>query len=120
MDEQLKNESLTKSTNGSSQQNGAKEDHGNNGLAEKRGRLISAAVIATIILSVIAVSVFGIFQITSKMLIVCPQDLPVNDPAPVLWQDIVSDKTKIAKLGVSDKLSSVYLKGLNLATGKAQ
>ncbi len=112
MDKQLKNESQVQNEEGPVIKNGAEKNHSSNNLAEKRGRLISAAMIATIILSVIAVLVVGIFQITNKMLVVCPQDLPVNDPAPILWHDIVSDQVKVAKLGVPEKVSDVYLKGM--------
>jgi len=52
---------------------------------ETRGRMIRAGLIATVILSGIAVLVAGIFQLTSRWLIPCPTDLPVNDPAPILW-----------------------------------
>lgn len=89
-----------------------------NHVAEKRSRLISASIIAVIIISVISVSVFGIFQLTSKLLVVCPFEVPINDPAPVLWQDIVSEQTKSARLGVPEKISDVYLKGVSLAENK--
>ena len=106
MNEQLKNET--------------RDNHSANEIVDKRGRLISAAVIATIILSFIAVSVFGIFQLTTRMMVVCPRDLPVNDPAPILWQDIVSDQVREARLGVPDKITDVYLRGTKLADGKSQ
>jgi hypothetical protein len=100
--------------------NETRNNHSADGSADKRGRLISAAVIATIILSFIAVSVFGIFQLTTRMMVVCPRDLPVNDPAPILWQDIVSDQVKGARLGVPEKVTDVYLKGIKLADGQSQ
>lgn len=120
MDEQLKNESQVQNEEGAVSKNGAEKNHSNNNLAEKRGRLITAAMIATIIMSVIAVLVVGIFQITNKMLVVCPQDLPINDPAPILWHDIVSDQVKVARLGVPEKVTDVYLKGMAPAEGKTK
>ncbi len=91
-----------------------------NHVVEKRSRLISASIIAIIIISVISVSVFGIFQLTSKLLVVCPFEVPINDPAPVLWQDIISEQTKSAKLGVPEKMADVYLKGVSLAENKSK
>lgn len=82
---------------------------------EKRSRLISASIIAVIIISVISVSVFGIFQLTSKFLVTCPFEIPINDPAPILWQDIISEQTKSARLGVPEKMPGVYLKGMTVA-----
>lgn len=76
------------------------------GANDKRGRMIIAGMVATVILAVIAVVVAGIFQLTSKWLLVCPSDLPVNDPAPVLWKDVVSDKAVTRGIGVPEKLLS--------------
>ncbi|MDD3472548.1 MAG: hypothetical protein PHS86_07180 [Syntrophaceae bacterium] len=120
MDEQLKNQVKNEDEIEATHENDSKTDKKNNHVTDKRSRLISAALVATIILSFISVLVFGIFQITSKMLVVCPQDLPVNDPAPILWQDVVAEQTKSAKLGVPDKLNDVYLKGLTLAENKSK
>jgi hypothetical protein len=77
-----------------------------NHIAEKRGRMVVAGIIAAIVLSIIAVIVAGIFHFTSKLLIGCPTDLPVNDPAPKLWSLIVSEKTVNMPLGVSGPLVS--------------
>lgn len=85
---------------------------------EKRSRLISASIIAVIIISLISVSVFGIFQLTSKFLVACPFEVPINDPAPVLWQDIISEQTRSARLGVTEKMADVYLKGMSVADNK--
>jgi hypothetical protein len=70
----------------------------------KRGRMITSALIVSIILAFIAVAVAGIFQVTGHFLQTCPQELPVNDPSPILWSDITSQKPAPAALGVSEKL----------------
>lgn len=77
-----------------------------NHIAEKRGRMVAAGVITAVGVSIIAVIVAGIFHFTSKLLIVCPVDLPVNDPSPKLWSLIVSEKTVNMPLGVSGPLVS--------------
>lgn len=78
----------------------------NNNNSARRGRMITAGLLATVVLALIAILVSGIFQVTSRWLIVCPKDLPVNDPAPILWQDVVAEEPRSAKLGVPDKLVS--------------
>jgi hypothetical protein len=86
--------------------------------AEDLGRMIAAGLIAAVILSGIAVLVAGIFQITSRWLIPCVTDLPVNDPAPILWSEMISDKTTAKSLGVPEKLASgVRFKGAVLTAG---
>ncbi|MBI5248913.1 MAG: hypothetical protein HY912_05410 [Desulfomonile tiedjei] len=80
------------------------QHHPQNSVAEKRGRMVATGVIAAAILSVIAVVVSGIFQLTAKWMIVCPTDLPINDPAKVLWQEVVSEKDQSKTLGVSGAL----------------
>lgn len=77
-----------------------------NSLAEKRSRMIAAGVVLAVILSVIAVLVAGIFQLTSQWFIACPSDLPVNDPAPILWKKMESTKLGNQPLGVTEKLVS--------------
>ena len=77
----------------------------NNHLALKRGRMVAAGLVAAVILSLIAVAVAGIFQFTSQLLMPCPKDLAVNDPAKVLWTDVVSDGQKPASLGVPENLA---------------
>jgi hypothetical protein len=67
---------------------------------ESRSRLIRAGLVATVILSGVAVLVAGIFQLTSRWLIPCPTDLPINDPAPILWTRLISDKVGPASLGL--------------------
>ncbi len=89
----------------------------NNHMAERRGRMITAGLLATVILAVIAILVSGIFQLTSRWLMVCPMDLPVNDPAPILWQDVVAQEPKPAKLGAPEKLASQVL--FKSGTGEA-
>ncbi len=89
----------------------------NNHIAQKRGRMVAAGVIAAVILSGIAVGVAGIFQFTAARLMSCPQDLPVNDPAPILWKDVVETKGPNASLGVPAKLAKeVALKGIQEAS----
>jgi len=73
--------------------------------AEKRGRLVTAGLVAAAILSAIAVLVAAVFQLTSRWLIVCPTDLPVNDPAPILWKEMISEKGNQASLGIPEKIS---------------
>ena len=73
-------------------------------LSLKRGRMITSALIVSIILAFIAVMVAGVFQLTGHFLKTCPQELPVNDPSPILWSDVTSQKPVSATLGVSEKL----------------
>jgi hypothetical protein len=83
-----------------------------NSSAENRGRLILAGLVATAILSGIAVLVAGAIQLSSKWLIVCPTDLPVNDPAPILWNQMTSGKSVSASLGVAERIAvQVRFKG---------
>ena len=70
----------------------------------RRGRMITSALIVSIIIVFIAVAVAGVFQLTGHFLQTCPKELPVNDPSPVLWSDITSQKPASAILGVSEKL----------------
>lgn len=77
-----------------------------NSVAEKRGRMVMTGLVAVVILSVIAVLVAGVFQLTSKWLIPCPTDLPVNDPAPILWNKVVSERVTGEPLGVSGKIEA--------------
>ncbi len=71
---------------------------------EKRRRLVVGGLVAATILSLVAVLVAGIFQLTARWLIQCPQDLPVNDPSPVLWSEMISDRAVTQPLGIQDKL----------------
>jgi hypothetical protein len=71
---------------------------------EKKGRLMAAAFVATVIVSFLALAVAGIVQLTSRWLITCPTDLPVNDPAPVLWKAAVSGDVTVQSLGVPEKI----------------
>lgn len=75
-----------------------------NALAEKRGRMVVTGATLVVILCLIAVLVAGIFQLTSRWLVKCPEDLPVNDPARVLWQKLETPKLADQTLGVSDTL----------------
>lgn len=80
------------------------EEFTNNHIAQKRGRMVAAGLIASVILTVIAMAVTGIFQFTSGWLTKCPGDLPVNDPAPILWKDVAGKEVKSAPLGVPESL----------------
>jgi hypothetical protein len=73
-------------------------------LNHKRGRMITAGLVTAVIVSLIAVLVAGMFQFGLKWLKLCPTDLPVNDPSPKLWQEMVSQKVTIQSLGVPEKL----------------
>ena len=89
--------------------------------AEHRGSMIAAGLIAAVIVSGIAVLVAGIFHLTSRWLILCPTDLPVNDPAPILWSEMISDQTTAKSLGVHEKLvTEVRFKGPVLTAGAKQ
>jgi hypothetical protein len=76
-----------------------------NHLAAKRGRMVATGLVTAVILSIIAVIVAGIFQFTSRLLIPCPTDLPVNDPAPILWRSITAPQLGPQSLGISDKIA---------------
>ena len=92
-----------------------------NGLASKRGRMVATGLVTAVILSMIAVIVAGIFQITSKLLVQCPTDLPVNDPAPILWNDITSRQVKAQPLGISEKIAGeVKLKQVSPAESETE
>ena len=109
----------TESTEPEDEQVGAEETESdetytNNEIAEKRGRMVAAGVIAAVVLSVIAVVVAGVFQFTAGWFIKCPGDVPVNDPAPILWNDMVTKKEIPAALGVpKDLAKEVSLKVSN-------
>lgn len=88
-----------------------------NGLAEKRSRMIVAGMLVAIIVSVIVVVVAGVFQLTYRGMVICPRELPVNDPAKVLWQEIVAQQDAPKPLGVPETLlSQTQLKGPSLVT----
>ena len=71
-------------------------------LNHKRGRMITAGLVTAVIVSLIAVLVAGMFQFGLRWLRPCPTDLPVNDPSPKLWQEMVSEKVTIQSLGVPE------------------
>jgi hypothetical protein len=86
----------------------------------KRGRMVAAGLTATVAVALIALLVAAIFQVTSRWLITCPTDLPVNDPAPVLWKAMVSEKVAPSGLGVSgDVLKETGLKEAESESEKA-
>lgn len=82
----------------------ADDTDNHNDLNLKRGKMITSTLVTTIIITFIAIAVAGLFQLTGWFLRVCPQELPVNDPSPILWKDVTSDKPVNAILGVPDKL----------------
>jgi hypothetical protein len=71
-------------------------------LNHKRGRMVTAGLVTAVIASLIAVLVAGMFQFGLWWLKPCPTDLPVNDPSPKLWQEMVSQKVTIQGLGVPE------------------
>jgi hypothetical protein len=71
-------------------------------LNHKRGRMITAGLVTAVIVSLIAVLVAGMFQFGFRWMMACPTDLPVNDPSPKLWQEMVSQKVTIQSLGVPE------------------
>jgi len=81
------------------------EEEAANSLHEKRGRMVVAGIVATVALSLIALLVAGIFQLTSRLMVLCPTEPPVNDPAKVLWQAVTAEKVASSGLGVPDKLA---------------
>ena len=77
----------------------------NNGLAQKRGRIIIAGALTAVLLSVVAVAVAGIFGATSHWMKTCPTDLPVNDPARELSQQLEAEKNASQSLGVTGRIA---------------
>ena len=87
-----------------------------NGLSQKRGRIMAAGGLSAVLLAVVAVIVAGIFGFTSAWLKLCPAELPVNDPARQLSQQLTSDKGQPQPLGVSERIAEqVRLKGIGSA-----
>lgn len=78
--------------------------HRGNSLAEKRGRMVTAGILSALILSLLVVVVAAIFQLTSRILVKCPQDLSVNDPAPVLWEKIEVPRLGEQPVGLPENL----------------
>ncbi len=74
---------------------------------ERRGRLVVGGLFAATVLALVAVLVAGIFQLTARWLTECPRELPVNDPSPVLWSEMITDKEVSQPLGIQDKLSEI-------------
>lgn len=70
----------------------------------KKGRLIVAGIVATVIVSFLALAVAGVVQLTSRWMVVCPTDLPVNEPAPILWKAAVSRDVAAQPLGGPEKI----------------
>ncbi len=84
-----------------------------NSLAEKRGRMVMTGVVLAVILSVIAVFVAAVFQLTARWIAHCPGDLKVNDPAPILWKKMETGDLAKQPLGVAGQLlSEARFKGL--------
>ncbi len=92
-----------------------------NQLAARRGRMVATGLVTAVILSIIAVIVAGIFQFTSRLLMPCPTDLPVNDPAQILWQNVTSPQVTPQSLGISDKIAGeVKLKEASAAPAESE
>jgi hypothetical protein len=72
---------------------------------ENRPRLGIAGLVAATIVSIVAVLVVGIFQLTSRW-ISCKPNLPVSDLAPILWGEMVSDTVAPAPLAVPKMLAN--------------
>lgn len=84
-----------------------------NGLAQKRGRIMVAGALTAVLLSAVAVIVAGIFGITSHWLKTCPLDVPVNDPARELSQQLTAEKIASQSRGVSGRIAEeTRLKGV--------
>jgi hypothetical protein len=75
-------------------------------LNHKRGRMITAGLVTAVIVSLIAVLVAGMFQFGLRWMRPCPTDLPVNDPSPKLWQEMVSQQVSIHSLGVPETVKA--------------
>jgi hypothetical protein len=87
---------------------------------ENRTRLVIAGLVAAAVVSIVAVLVAGIFQLTSKW-VSCKPNLPVSDPAPILWGEMVSDTVAPTPLGVPKVLANeVKFKGLLSAVEAGQ
>jgi len=97
-------------------------DHPVNALAEKRGRMVTAGILSAVILSLIVVLVAGIFQLSYRLMMKCPQDLSVNDPALVLWQKIEASRLGDQPTGLNKvQLEAAGLKmAIPSAVGPAQ
>jgi hypothetical protein len=76
----------------------------------RKGRLIVAGLVATSVAAIIVVVVAAFFQISAIWLKRCPAELPVNDPAPILWSDITSEKPRPQALGPEDLVKNARLK----------
>ena len=87
-----------------SQASKADDSDTHNDVNSKRGKMITSTLVTTIIITFVAIAVAGVFQLTGWFLRVCPQELPVNDPSPILWKDVTCEKPVNATLGVPDKL----------------
>ena len=64
--------------------------------------MITGGLVTAVVVTLVVVLVAGIFQLSSKWLRPCPAELPVNDPSPKLWQEMVSQKVTIQGLGVPE------------------
>jgi hypothetical protein len=66
--------------------------------------MVTAGILSALILSLLVVVVAAIFQLTSRILVKCPQDLSVNDPAPVLWEKIEVPRLGEQPVGLPENL----------------
>ncbi len=76
-----------------------------NELDAKRGRMVATGFITAVILSIVVVFVAGIFQISARLLAPSTVDLPINDPAPILWNSATAAQPSGQSLGVSEKIA---------------
>ncbi|MCA1960895.1 MAG: hypothetical protein LDL33_08860 [Desulfomonile sp.] len=95
-----------------------KVEHPADALAEKRGRMVTAGILSAVILSLIVVLVAGIFQLSYRLMMKCPQDLSVNDPALVLWQKMETPRLGEQSSGLNNE--QLQAAGLKLAAPSAQ
>jgi len=89
-----------------------------NALAEKRGRMVTAGILSAVIVSLIVVLVAGIFQLSYRLMMKCPQDLSVNDPALVLWQKIETPRLGEQPTGLNK--GQLEAAGLKVAVPSAE
>ena len=77
-----------------------KDSEADNGLTKRRGRLITAVVIAVVVLSFVVVIITGIVQYLERGAAKGSEYQGTNDPAPMLWNDMVGKKDVPTPLGV--------------------
>ena len=86
---------------------------------QKSGRVMVTGLVTATIVTLVAVVVVGIFQLTSRWLTSCPRDRTANGPASILWKETVSDKATPQTLGVPEKLLQTTKFKTSAAVGQA-